>query len=231
MIATATVKHRELTMFKRLFARQTLTLKSRAAYAQWAKRYPAEAHNEFMRLEQETMEVWLPDLSGKIVLDLGCGTGRWGKIAAKRGAARVISLDNSIHMLSAGDLKLPVQAELFAVPLQGSSVDVAICGLAIGHTPQLEQTLLEIERILKPSGTAFLSDVHPLQAWQGAQRTFEGDDGKTYAVEHHIHSYADYFNAAQAARLKITAIAEAAINDDAPPVLLLIQIEKYPSGE
>lgn len=213
-------------MLKRLFSRRPRILNSRNAYAQWAKRYPAKAHNAFMRLEQSTMEARLPDLHNKIVLDLACGTGRWGKIAAEKGAAKVISLDHSYHMLAAGDMALSAQAELFAMPLRSSSVDVVICGLAIGHTPKLEQTLLETARILRPDGVAMLSDVHPFQAWQGAQRTFEGDDGKTYAVEHHIHSYADYFNAAKSAGLTITEVAEAGIEENQPPVLLVVKLVK-----
>lgn len=213
-------------MLKRIFSRQPRTLNSRRAYAQWAKRYPAEAHNAFMRLEQSTMAAWLPDLRGKIVLDLACGTGRWGNIAAETGAAQVISLDNSYHMLVAGKLALAAQAELVALPLPASSVDLVICGLAVGHTPHLEQALEEIARVLKPGGVALLSDVHPFQAWQGAQRTFRGDDGKTYAVEHYIHSYADHFNAATSAGLTITGIAESGIEEDQPPVLLVVRLGK-----
>ncbi|MCI0714298.1 MAG: methyltransferase domain-containing protein [Chloroflexi bacterium] len=212
-------------MLKRLFSRQPRTLNSRRAYAQWAKHYPAEAHNAFMRLEQSTMAAWLPDLRGKIVLDLACGTGRWGNIAAEKGAAQVISLDNSYHMLVAGKLTLAAQAELSALPLPASSVDMVICGLAIGHTPHLEETISEIARILKPGGVTLLSDVHPYQAWQGAKRTFKGDDGKTYAVEHHIHNYADYFNAAKSADLTVTGIAESGIEDSQPPVLLVVRLE------
>ena len=102
------------------------------------------------------------------------------------------------------------QAEMSDLPLASNSIEVIICGLALGHlTPiAMRRAMLEMGRVLKPGGIALISDFHPFQAWQGGQRTFTGDDGRTYAVEHYIHSYADYFEFGRVAGLKLDAVRE-----------------------
>ncbi|MCQ3930337.1 MAG: biotin synthase [Chloroflexi bacterium] len=186
------------------------TLLSQSAYAQWAKTYPAEAHNLLMQVEQTALLDLLPPLQDKRVLDLGCGTGRWGKLALANGATDVIGLDNSLPMLQAGILETIAQAEMSNLPLASNSIDVMLCGLAMGHlTPTaMRRAISEMGRALKPGGVALISDFHPFQAWQGGQRTFTGDDGRTYAVEHYIHNYADYFDAGQSAGLTLDAVRE-----------------------
>jgi malonyl-CoA O-methyltransferase len=202
-------------------------LPSRAAYARWSKAYPPLAHNRFMQLEQQTLLALLPDLHGKTVLDMACGTGRWGKLALERGAAQVISLDDSPHMLAAGRPPLAAQADMTELPLAPACADVVICGLAVGHvvTPRLWATLSEFKRVLHPGGLALVSDVHPTQAWHGAQRTFQ-DGRQTIAVEHYIHSYADYHAACAALGLQINAVKEVAVSLGAAPVLLALGLTK-----
>lgn len=186
------------------------TLSSQAAYSQWAATYPAEAHNLLMQVEQTALMELTPPLQGKTVLDLACGTGRWGKLAQSQTPALVIGLDNSLPMLRAGILRSVAQAEMTNLPLPDDWIEVIICGLALGHLNHaaMRQAIMEIGRVLKPGGVALISDFHPFQAWQGAQRTFMGGDGRTYAVEHYAHSYADYFDAAQAAELQLDAVGE-----------------------
>ena len=61
------------------------TLSSLDAYAQWASTYPPHAHNVLMEAEQAAMTSLFPPMSGKIVLDLACGTGRYGLLAQNAG--------------------------------------------------------------------------------------------------------------------------------------------------
>src|SRR3990172_7056136 len=90
----------------------TPTLSSLDAYARWAATYPPHAHNALMRTEQAAMCSMLPDLRGRSVLDLACGTGRYGLLAQECGAASVIGLDNSLPMLAANPLKHLAVAEV-----------------------------------------------------------------------------------------------------------------------
>lgn len=206
-------------------------LPSRAAYAQWATHYPAEAHNLLMQVEQNAMFDLLPPLENKNVLDLACGTGRWGKVALAQGAAQVMGLDNSLPMLKLGVLENAAQAEMTAIPLKTASLDVILCGLALGHLKSdlMQQAILEMGRVLKMGGLALISDFHPFQAWQGAQRTFTGQDGRTYAVEHYVHTYADYHAAAKAADLRVDGVIEPShpqVQEGKAPVILALRLLK-----
>ncbi len=156
----------------------------------------------------------LPDLAGCVVLDLACGTGRYGLLARERGALPVIGLDNSAAMLHANPLNHIALSTTEAIPLAGEAVDVILCGLALGHLPRLAPTLREISRVLKPGGCALISDFHPFIFLSGQRRTFTTPDGSIYAVEHYAHLYADYHRAAQDAALQIAQVVEPRLGED-----------------
>lgn len=207
--------------------RPVRTLSSQQAYSLWAATYPAEAHNRLMEIEQATMLVLLPSLDGCTVLDLACGSGRYAKIAETLGAGRVIALDNHFSMVSAAEISLRGQAAMDAIPLPNASVDVILCGMALGHIPQIDKALRESSRVLTKGGVLVLSDFHPFQYLRGAKRTFAAPDGKTYAVEHYLHLYTDYFQAAQQAGLTITAVREPSLPEgDNTPIVLVLRLEK-----
>lgn len=210
---------------RRLWKPHPTRLTSRAAYQLWADHYPPHAHNPFMALEEATMQPLLPDLTGKWVLDLACGTGRWGKIAQQGGATQLISLDDSLSMLQMGQPAGASAAAMTALPLPTACIDVILCGLAVGHCLDLYGVLAEMHRVLKPGGSALISDVHPFRAWGGAQRTFEAGS-RTFAIEHYIHSYADYHATAQKLGFAIQHIREAAPAQGEPPAVLVIQLGK-----
>src|SRR5689334_9222732 len=86
-------------------ARPLHVLNSLDAYDLWAANYPPQAHNVLMEAEQKAMLDLLPDLAGQIVLDLACGTGRYGMIAQERGAKQIIAIDNSPAMLAGNPLR------------------------------------------------------------------------------------------------------------------------------
>jgi malonyl-CoA O-methyltransferase len=223
-------------LFHRLLARLTgeqlpprlPELPSRTAYAQWAANYTPSAHNPLMQAEEQAMQKLLPALAGRTVLDLACGTGRWGAWAQGQGARLVLGLDNSAAMLRNGVLSRSGQAEMDALPLSNASVGVIICGLATGHLPteRLQAALHEMARVLVPGGAACISDFHPFLAWSGAQRTFTTAGGQTLAVEHYRHSYADYFRYATLAGLRLTGVEEVFSADEKLPLVLALQLTK-----
>lgn len=204
---------RPITLLKRPFRRASPpTLSSVDAYARWAASYPPYAHNPLMQAEEAAMLGLFPPMQGQTVLDLACGTGRYGRLAAERGAAAVISLDNSAAMLGRNAARYRALASSEAIPLNNESVDGIVCGLALGHLPQLKPSVNEISRVLKPGGWALVSDFHPLVFFWGGRRTFTAADGKTYAVEHHAHLYSDYFHATRESGLVIEDVDEPRLN-------------------
>lgn len=171
------------------------TLSSLDAYALWADGYPPHAHNALMQLEEQAMRDLMPPLEGRDVLDLACGTGRYGRLALERGAQRVTGVDNSLPMLRKGVLAQSTQGTIARLPFAAESFDVVLCGLALGHLPreQVIATIAEVARVLRAGGEFLFSDFHPYLALNGAQRTFRAADGTQYAVAHFVYFPSDYF--------------------------------------
>jgi SAM-dependent methyltransferase len=119
---------------------------------------------------------------GKIVVDLGCGTGRALLPLARRGF-RGLAVDLSAHMLGIVNEKaraenLPIASlRMHLVEMDGladDSVDYAVClfstlGMIQGRENR-QHTLTHVRRILKPSGV-FVLHVHNvwynLKDWAG----------------------------------------------------------------
>ncbi len=207
-------------------------LSSRDAYAQWATSYPPQAHNPLMRAEENAMLPLLPSLAGKTVVDLACGSGRYGQLALARGAAYVIGVDDSPAMIAAG-LRAGVrlrflEASMAQVPLQRAIADVVVCALAVGHVPDIKPVICEISRLLRPGGTALVSDFHPKLFAVGAKRTFTGDDGTTYAVEHYAHPLVQVKAVANAANLDVVDVWEPRlwINQSWRPAVVIYRLKR-----
>ena len=188
------------------------------AYALWAGEYPAYAHNPVMCAEQRAMLTLLPvDLQGKHVLDAGCGSGRYLMHALQRGATRATGVDLSPQMLERAAIELGEcgfgmrydlkPGRLEALPVADAAVDLTLCGLVIGHLPQLEPALAELRRVTRPGGIVLCSDVHPIGHALGWQRDFK-IDGHRYAVRHTQHLYSHWHDACSALGLVIEAVSE-----------------------
>jgi malonyl-CoA O-methyltransferase len=67
-------------------------------YRLWAREYD-RAPNPFLALERRFLGALLPPIHDKVVLDLGCGTGRWLKYFAEQGPRRLVGVDLSAEML------------------------------------------------------------------------------------------------------------------------------------
>ena len=182
-----------------------------SAYSLWAGNYPPRPHNRLMEVEHATMLGLLPDVCGLTVLDAGCGTGRYLRELTMRGA-RPIGIDLSMAMLerartSAGRV---ARADLRALPLDAQSIDLVVCGLALGDVAELEVALAEIARVLKPAGHVIYSVVHPAGEEAGWSRTFESG-GRQLAIDGHWHSLDRHRQACARAGLRIEEWCEPAL--------------------
>lgn len=101
------------------------------------------------------------------VADLGCGTGTtMAQLAPHVG--KVIGVDSSSAMLSAAQRRLAGvvnaelrQGELESLPVESSSIDVALMILALSYLPDPLPALKEMARVLKPGGRAVVVDLLP----------------------------------------------------------------------
>jgi SAM-dependent methyltransferase len=97
------------------------------------------------------------DLVGKLVLDAGCGGGRYARLAARHGA-RVVGVDLSDAVEKAAALcdDLPgaaiVQADLLDLPLAESAFDVAFSIGVLHHSPDPRRAFAQVAARVKPGG-------------------------------------------------------------------------------
>jgi ubiquinone/menaquinone biosynthesis C-methylase UbiE len=101
----------------------------------------------------------LAPLEGRLILDVGCGKGRFARRLRERGA-QVIGLDASAGMLqSAGDLPR-VRATARRLPFGQASFDGAIAVEIFEHlaAESVDSVCGEVARVLKPGGTFVVID-------------------------------------------------------------------------
>jgi malonyl-CoA O-methyltransferase len=197
------------------FARKRLgaaeRLDPQAAYSLWARNYPPRPHNRLMATEHATMLALLPELRGLTVLDAGCGSGRYLlEITARGGIAVGIDLSMAMLQRARQSTGLIARADLRALPFDAMSLDVIVCGLALGDVAELELVMGEMARTLRPGGAVVYSVVHPSGAAAGWSRTFE-NEGRQLAIESHWHSLDRHREACQAAGLSIEEWREPAL--------------------
>jgi ubiquinone/menaquinone biosynthesis C-methylase UbiE/uncharacterized protein YbaR (Trm112 family) len=109
---------------------------------------------------------WPRDLRGKLVLEVGSGSGRFTEQAAKTGAT-VVSFDYSYavdaNFASNGDKEnvLVLQADVFRMPFRDSSFDYVFCFGMLQHTPEPHAAFNALPRVLKAGGS-LCADIYKL---------------------------------------------------------------------
>lgn len=102
--------------------------------------------------------------AGMTVLDVGTGTGLLAREALQivGPVGRVVGLDPSIRMMTAGGSRLPmsrVQGVGERLPFGSGHFDAVMMGYALRHVPDLDQTFDEFKRVLKPGGRVLLLEI------------------------------------------------------------------------
>jgi SAM-dependent methyltransferase len=96
------------------------------------------------------------DLAGKLVLDVGCGMGRFADIATRWGA-RVVGIDLSLaaevaaRNLASREATI-FQADVFRLPFAPESFDLIYSIGVLHHTPDCERAFKMLPGLLKPGG-------------------------------------------------------------------------------
>lgn len=155
---------------------------------------PVNANNLF---EIPAFLALLPDLSGKAVLDLGCGKGERCVDFIRRGAAKVVGIDISENMLSEAQarnshprieyLRLPMER---AGELDGP-FDVVTSSLALQYVQDYAGVAAAVYGLLNPGGTFVFSQENPINTcFSTGDRWTRDENGvkvhanlSTYSVE------------------------------------------------
>lgn len=97
------------------------------------------------------------EIRGKLVLDVGCGTGRYAEVASRWGA-RLVGVDLSsaaevaARNLAERESVTVFQADVFALPFAPESFDFIYSIGVLHHTPNCEQAFKVLPSFLKPGG-------------------------------------------------------------------------------
>jgi SAM-dependent methyltransferase len=133
-----------------------------AEWAAWARAPGHDAH--FERLNWPAFRALLP-APGRLVLDLGCGEGRVGRLLGAAGY-RVIGLDRSPTLVrlarEAGGYERVLHADAAAIPLANDAVDLVVAFMSLHDMDDSAAALAEVARVLEPGGVLCLAIVHPL---------------------------------------------------------------------
>ena len=155
-------------------------------YERWAPSYD-QAPNPVIAREERYVRPLLPNLEGKNVLDLACGTGRWLERLLARGASGGAGVDVSRAMLQIAGGKSSIHGKLanadcLELPFAPFVFDFGICSFALGHIPDLPRMVREFARVIEPKGEVLVSDLHP-EAYARGWRTGFRDDRSAVQIE------------------------------------------------
>lgn len=137
--------------------------KLRNEYATLAPIYDQKWAKYLSPINRKTLE-FLPDLAGKVILDVGCGTGQLLEIVANQfPTTKLTGIDISPEMLAIAKSRVPAGTQLLEataaqLPFPDEVMDVVVCNSALHYFTDPIRCLNEIKRVLKPGGTLVLSD-------------------------------------------------------------------------
>lgn len=190
----------------------------REGYRRWAPTYGVET--AISHLEALLVDNLTPPLTGKALLDAGCGTGRR---MVEAGAALAVGVDICPEMLAAGvglDVRRPALRTLVGdvcdLPLPDGAFDVVWCRLVLGHLPDCGRAYGELARVAAPGAPIIVTDFHPVAVAAGHRRTFR-DAAGVHELEHYVHDLAAHRAAAGRAGLRLVEWREARIGAAARP--------------
>jgi SAM-dependent methyltransferase len=142
--------------------------------------------------EWPALRALLPDLSGKRLLDLGCGFGWIARWAVSQEAAGVLGVDLSENMLARARAAtvdprvLYLRADLESLELTEESFDVAFSSLALHYVENFARLVGQVFRSLVSGGHFVFSIEHPIyMASMNPGWLKSGDGGRSWPVDHY----------------------------------------------
>jgi SAM-dependent methyltransferase len=123
------------------------------------------------------MYALLPDLKGKSVLSVGCGTGEECRHLKDLGASRVLGIDNAPGMIhiareSWPDIEWQVM-DMEHLELPENEFDFVYSSLVMHYAQSWTTILANLKKSMKPGATMLLSTTHPI--WHAMEMQRIGD--------------------------------------------------------
>jgi len=139
--------------------------------------------------EWAAIRALLPDLSGKRVVDLGCGFGWASRWMREQGAASVLGLDLSQKMIErakaeTADAAIEYRiADLEMLDLPEAAFDLAYSALTLHYIEDFDRFVRMIRKTLVPAGQFVFTIEHPIYMAAAHPHWISDEDGrKTWPV-------------------------------------------------
>lgn len=129
---------------------------------------PRSVHGLDGAAEWPSLRALLPDLTGRRVVDLGCGFGWFARYAVAVGAVAVLGVDLSENMLARAradthsDVVTYRRADLDVVELPASAFDLAFSSLTVHYLVDLDRFFTTVAGALAPGAPFVFSVEHPI---------------------------------------------------------------------
>lgn len=146
--------------------------KSIKFYTFRAKEYAAHVRNPVDSVyhayyEKPAMYALLPDLNGKIVLSVGCGSGEDSIYLKRQGAKKSVGIDLSSELVSIAQNSYP-ECEFHIMNMENITFpdnlfDFAYSSLAIHYVEDWAGVFRNTYRVLKPDSSFLFSCGHPVR--------------------------------------------------------------------
>jgi ubiquinone/menaquinone biosynthesis C-methylase UbiE len=188
-------------------------------YDKWAPTYDGE-RNPLIALEENVTLDLIGEVRNQRVLDVGCGTGRYCELLAKRGA-KVVGIDPSSKMLECakGKITPDCKFELHLGKIEDADFpdnhfDLIVSALTLGHIPELGPVIKKVSRIIKSRGQLIVSDIHPYWPISGHDYAefFDGS-GQEYGIPEYAHLFEEYWNLFRKFKFSVEDVKEPRIDD------------------
>jgi ubiquinone/menaquinone biosynthesis C-methylase UbiE len=188
-------------------------------YDSWSRTYDTAA-NRTRDLAGKAVRAENLDLRDRIVLEIGCGTGRNTGYLAEH-AHTVTAMDFSEGMLRHARTNVHDRNVHF-IPQDlnkhwnvGSHLfDLIVCTLVLEHIEDLGHIFHEAARTLRPGGEFLFAELHPFRQTMGGQAQYQDDAEQAVMVPAFIHHVSDYVNTAIDNGFEILRIDELSDEED-----------------
>jgi SAM-dependent methyltransferase len=135
-----------------------------------ARRYDAWFESPWGRyawaVESRLLSAALDGSDGRLVLDVGCGTGRSSALLRSAGA-HVVGIDPDVGMLGLARARVDsaILAEGERLPFREHAFDTTVAMTVLEFVPDPAEVLAEMARVTRSPGTVVVGALNPRSAW------------------------------------------------------------------
>jgi ubiquinone/menaquinone biosynthesis C-methylase UbiE len=147
--------------------------KNAEGYAEHTRDVNKSAYHSYY--EKPAMYNLLPDLNGKDVLSIGCGSGEDSIYLKKTGARKSVGIDLSSGLIEIAKTSYPecefVQMDMEHLDFSNETFDFVYSSLAIHYIENWVNVFKEVYKVLKPNSYFLFSCHHPARFAMEASET------------------------------------------------------------